>query len=84
MGRRSDHNPDELCAMALETDPGEPVDYGEHAELTAVMDPVIDEIVGPDMARPARPQPDTRAVVGPETAPFGFGRRRSTESWTWN
>ncbi len=44
--------------MALKTDPGEPVDYGEHAELTAVMDPVIDEIVGPDMARPTRPQPD--------------------------
>ena len=80
MGYRSDHSHDKLYARSLKTDPGDPVDYGEHVDLTAVMDPVLDQIVGPNMVRPARPQPDTGAVIEPETASFGFGHRRSTAS----
>ncbi len=36
------------------------------------MGPVLDEVVGPDMVGPARPQPDTGAVIEPETAPLGL------------
>ena len=55
-----------------QTDRSELVDHGEHAELAAVMGPVLDEIVGPDMVRPARSQPDTGAVIEPEAAPLGL------------
>lgn len=36
------------------------------------MGPVLDEVIGPDMVRPARPQPDTGTVSEPETAPLGL------------
>jgi hypothetical protein len=36
------------------------------------MGPVLNEIVGPDMVRPARPQPDAGAISEPETAPLGL------------
>src|SRR5579872_903969 len=37
--------------------PGEFVDDGEHAELAPVPRPVLDEIIGPDVPGPGRPQP---------------------------
>lgn len=81
MGCRPDHSHDKLYSMSLRTDPDRPVDHDELADLTGVMNPILDEIVGPDMDRPTRRQPDTRAVIELEMAPLGFSRRRSTASW---
>ena len=51
------------------------VDDTEHPEGLAVrMGPVRDEIVGPDMVGPFRPQTDTRAVIEPEPASLGLLR----------
>ena len=55
-----------------QVDSGELVDHSEHAEHTAVMGPVLDEVVRPDMVGPARLQPDAGAVSEPETAPLGL------------
>jgi hypothetical protein len=41
------------------------VDHGQHPELAPVVRPVLDEVVGPDVVRPLRPQPQARAVVQP-------------------
>jgi len=37
--------------------PGELVDHVQHAELASVVRARLDEVVGPDMVRPLRPQP---------------------------
>ena len=41
------------------------VDDGQDAELTAIMRPPFDKVVGPHMAGIFRPQPDARSVVKP-------------------
>ena len=46
------------------------VDHAEHAELPAVMRPVLDEVVGPDMVGPLRPEPEAGPVIEPEAALF--------------
>ena len=46
------------------------VDHAQHAERPAVLRSVLDEVVGPDMVGPLGPQPHTRPVVEPQTAPF--------------
>jgi hypothetical protein len=35
------------------------VDHDQQAELAPVVGPLLDEVVGPDVVRPLRPQPDT-------------------------
>ncbi len=42
------------------------VNHVEHPELAAVMDAVLDEVIGPDVVRPLGPKPHARAVVEPE------------------
>ena len=54
---------------------GELVDDVEHPVLAPVMRAVLDEVVGPDVVRALRPQPDARAVVEPEPAPLGLPPR---------
>ena len=44
---------------------GELVQDVEHAEGPAVICPVMDEVVGPDVVRPLGAQPDAGAVVEP-------------------
>ena len=48
--------------------PGELVDHVQHADLAFVMGFVFDEVVGPDVIGPLRPQPDTGSVVEPKPA----------------
>ncbi len=50
--------------------PRERVDHRQHAELPPVMGAVLDEVVGPDMVRPLRPQPDAGLIRQPQPAPF--------------
>src|SRR4051812_33130581 len=50
----------------------EPVDDVEHAVLPSVVGAVLDEVVGPDMVRVLRPQPQARAVAQPEPALLGL------------
>lgn len=38
--------------------PGELIDDVEHAELPAIVRPVLDEVIGPDMVGMLRPKPD--------------------------
>ena len=52
--------------------PGELVDHAQHPERSAVLGPVLNEVVRPDMVRPLRPQAHARAVVEPQTAPAGL------------
>ena len=51
---------------------GELVQDIEHAEGPAVICPVMDEVVGPDMVRPIGAQPDAGAVVEPQTPSLGL------------
>ena len=44
------------------------VDDGQHPELAPVVRPVLDEVVGPDVVRPLRPQPDAGSVIEPKPA----------------
>ena len=54
---------------------GELVDDVEHAELTPVVGAVLDEVVGPDVVRPLRPEPDTGAVGQPQPPAPWLARR---------
>ncbi len=47
--------------------PGELVDDVEHAELSAIVGPALDEVIRPDMVGVLRPKPDARSVIQPET-----------------
>ena len=47
-----------------------PIDHAQHAERSAILGPILHEVIGPDLVRPFRPQPHARAVVEPQTAPF--------------
>ncbi len=53
---------------------GEFVDDVEHSELPPVVRPALDEVVGPDVVRPLRPETDARSVVQPEPALLGLSR----------
>ena len=48
--------------LAIDADrqafPGELIDDVEHAELPAIVRPVLDEVIGPDMVGMLRPKPD--------------------------
>ena len=52
--------------------PGELVDHRRHAEGPTVVGPGLDEVVGPDMVLPARPQSDAGSVIEPEPAALGL------------
>lgn len=52
--------------------PGKLVDHVEHAELSAIVGSVLDEVVGPNMVGMLRPQPDTGSVVKPESPALGL------------
>ena len=41
------------------------IDQAEHPELSFFVGPPLDEVVGPDMIGPTRPQAYARAVVQP-------------------
>ena len=47
------------------TSPGELIDHGEHTELPSIVGSVHDEVIGPDMIGPARPQTDAGLVIEP-------------------
>ena len=49
---------------------GELVDDVEHADLSPIVGPILDEIVGPDVVAVLRPEPDAGAVIEPQTAPL--------------
>ncbi len=51
---------------------GELVDHGQHAERPAIVGSVHDEVIGPDMVRPRRPQTDAGPVVEPQPASLGL------------
>ena len=51
------------------------VDHVEGAELAALACAILDEVVGPDMVGPIRPQPQARAVVQPQAPAFRLPRR---------
>lgn len=69
---------DHVDGRQLTTDPdrqalvGEFVDDVEHPELPAVMRPVFDEIVGPDVVSVLWPQPDAGAILQPEASALGL------------
>ena len=46
------------------------VEHDQHAEGATVVGAVLDEVVGPDVVRPLRPETHARPVVEPETAPL--------------
>jgi hypothetical protein len=48
------------------------IDDVEHAVLPSVAGAVLDEVVGPDMVRVLRPQPQARAIMEPEPALLGL------------
>ena len=50
--------------------PGKLIDHGEHAELPPIVCSIHDEVIGPDVIGPARPQTDAGSVVEPQPAPF--------------
>src|SRR6056297_1726426 len=50
--------------------PGELVEDDEDAIGLAVVGAILDEVIGPDMVRPLRPEPDAGAIVQPEPAPL--------------
>ena len=49
---------------------GELVDDAQHPERLSVVGAVSNEVIGPDMVGPLRPQTDARAVVEPQTTAF--------------
>ncbi len=68
--------------------PGELIDHGEHAELPPIVCSIHDEVIGPDVIGPARPQTDAGSVVEPQPAPFRlllcgtFSPSRRPMRWT--
>ena len=48
--------------------PRELINHVEHADFPAVVRPVLDKVVGPDMIWVFRSKPNARAVVQPQTA----------------
>lgn len=62
---------DDIDGLQLSLDPDgdafprELVDHVEHADFPAIVRPVLDEIVGPDMVWIFRPKPDARTIVQP-------------------
>ena len=50
------------------------VDHRQHPDRAAIMRAILHEVVGPDMVRPARPDPDTRSVVELQPPAFGLFR----------
>ena len=50
--------------------PRELINHVEHADFPAVVRPVLDKVVGPDMIWVFRSKPNARAVVQPQTAAF--------------
>src|SRR5699024_2614321 len=67
-------NVDAVGRVELATDPdrqalpSELVDDVEHAELSAIVGPALDEVTGPDMVGMLRPKPDARSGIQPEPA----------------
>ena len=63
---------DDVGRVELATDPdrqalpGELVDDVEHAELSAIVGPALDEVIGPDMVGVLGQKPDARSVIQPE------------------
>ena len=55
---------------------GELVDHAQHPELATVVRAMLDEVIGPDVVRPLRPQPDAGSVVQPEPTPLRLSCRR--------
>lgn len=74
VGQDDDH----IGRVPLAIDPGgqalpaELVDHVEHEELSSIMNPALDEVAGPDVVRPLRPQTDTRPVTQPEPSLLGL------------
>src|SRR3546814_11141331 len=50
------------------------VDDGKDAELAPVVGAFLDEVIGPDVPRILRPQPDARAVVQPRSEERRVGK----------
>lgn len=48
---------------------------GEQAQRPAVVRPRQDEVVGPDMIRPLRPQPNAAAIIAPQATSPGLSCR---------
>ena len=67
---------DHVSALQLASDPdrqalaGELVDHVQHPDLPPIVCSGFHEVVGPDVVRALRTQPDARAVVEPEAAPL--------------
>ena len=76
MGRRARSDNGVHCPSSIFVDdnghapPGELIDHGEHAELPPIVCSIHDEVIGPDVIGPARPQTDAGSVVEPQPAPF--------------
>ncbi len=51
------------------------VDHGQHPQRPAIVGSVHDEVIGPDMVRPRRPQTDAGPVVEPQPASLGLLHR---------
>jgi len=51
------------------------VHHAQHPELPPIPRPVLDEVVGPDMVGPLRPQPDAGAVRQPQPATLWLALR---------
>ena len=49
---------------------GELVQHTDHANDSAIVSPVMDEVIGPDMVRLLEAQPDAGAIVQPQTSPL--------------
>ena len=47
------------------------IQHDQHAEGAAVLGPVLDEVVRPDVVRTLRSETDARPIVEPQTAPLG-------------
>jgi hypothetical protein len=54
---------------------GELVDHAQHPKLAAIAGPVLDEVVGPDLIWPLRPQPDAGSIRQPQPVPLGLPGR---------
>jgi hypothetical protein len=52
--------------------PRELVDHVEHAELPAIVDAILEKIIGPDVAAMLVPWPNAGFVVEPEPPAFGL------------
>ena len=65
---------DDVRRVELSTDPDrqafprELVDHVEHTDLLSIVSSVFDEVVGPDVSGPLRPEPKARTVGEPKTA----------------